>query len=371
MGNTLTLLSNKINHTIYTNLNDPEAEAYAKEQAKKAEQDKLVAERKALADKSQAEKDKALAKKQEEDAVKAERSTFKPIKHTGGLVAKKSIDMFWSLLVILLALYAGSISANKAIGYNIPFRLFSFLYGVILFPLVYIMLIIDMYRGTTKHMHAFLPLMRYPKPMWNGEMWNGPSGWIERVFWGPFSYTDDGSVTLDAAREEVKNLYINAAGATATIVGALTAVAGASKVASKSAPSTLPVKPAPTPAPSTPAPSTPPTTPAPTTPAASTPPPTSPAPTSPAPTTTPPTPPATPPTTPPPTTPPPTTPTTRPPTPPPTTRPPTPPPTTPPTTPPPTTPTPTTPTPKPPTPPTTPTPKPPLKSSPKAQPKKP
>jgi hypothetical protein len=91
MGNTLTLLSNKINHTIYTNLNDPEAEAYAKEQAKKAEQDKLVAERKALADKSQAEKDKALAKKQEEDAVKAERSTFKPIKHTGGLVAKKSI----------------------------------------------------------------------------------------------------------------------------------------------------------------------------------------------------------------------------------------------------------------------------------------
>ncbi|NBO71388.1 hypothetical protein EBV26_13055, partial [bacterium] len=271
MGNTLTLLSNKINHTIYTNLNDPEAEAYAKEQAKKAEQDKLVAERKAVADANKAEKDKALAKKQEEDAVKAERSKFKPIKHTGGLVAKKSIDMFWSLLVTLLALYAGSISANKAIGYNIPFRLFSFLYGVILFPLVYIMLIIDMYRGTTKHMHAFLPLMRYPQPTWNGEMWNGPSGWIERIFWGPFSYTDDGSVSLDAAREEVKNLYINAAGATATIVGALTAVAGASKVASKSAPSTLPVKPAPTPAPTT-TPTTPaPTTPAPTTPAPTTP----------------------------------------------------------------------------------------------------
>jgi len=360
MGNTLTLLSNKINHTIYTNLNDPEAEAYAKEQAKKAEQDKLVAERKALADKSQAEKDKALANKQEEDAVKAERSKFKPIKHTGGLVAKKSIDMFWSLLVILLALYAGSISANKAIGYNIPFRLFSFLYGVILFPLVYIMLIIDMYRGTTKHMHAFLPLMRYPQPTWNGEMWNGPSGWIERIFWGPFSYTDDGSVSLDAAREEVKNLYINAAGATATIVGALTAVAGASKVASKSAPSTLPVKPAPTPAPTTPAP----TTPAPTT----TPPP---APTSPAPTTPPPTPPATPPPT-PPATPPPTPPATPPPTPPATPpRQPTP-PATPPRQPkPPATPAPTT---TPPTPPATPaptTPKPPLKSPPKAQPKKP
>ena len=345
MGNTLTLLSNKVNHTIYTNLNDPEAEAYAKEQAKKAEQDKLVAERKAVADANKAEKDKALAKKQEEDAVKAERSTFKPIKHTGGLVAKKSIDMFWSLLVILLALYAGSISANKAIGYNIPFRLFSFLYGVILFPLVYIMLIIDMYRGTTKHMHAFLPLMRYPQPTWNGEMWNGPSGWIERIFWGPFSYTDDGSVSLDAAREEVKNLYINAAGATATIVGALTAVAGASKVASKSAPSTLPVKPAPTPAPTTPAPTTlaPPPTP-----------PTTPPPTPPA---TPPKPPTTPPT-PPPTTPPPA----------PTTTPPTPP-----TTPKPTPPT----TPKPPTPPATPpptppaTPKPPLKSPPKAQPKKP
>jgi hypothetical protein len=295
MGNTLTLLSNKINHTIYTNLNDPEAEAYAKEQAKKAEQDKLVAERKAVADANKLEQNKALAKKQEEDAVKADRSKFKPIKHTGGLVAMRSIYMFLSLLLILLALYAGSISANKAIGYNIPFRLFSFLYGVILFPFVYIMLIIDMYRGTTKHMHAFLPLMRYPKPMSNGEIWNGPSGWIERIFWGPFSYTDDGSISLDAAREEVKNLYINAAGATATIVGALTAATAASKVVSKSAPITLATKPMPTPpaipttAPAPPAPPSPPPAIATTAPAPPAPPaPPSPPPASPAPPSTPP-----------------------------------------------------------------------------------
>jgi len=285
MGNTLTLLSNKINHTIYTNLNDPEAEAYAKEQAKKAEQDKLVAERKAVADANKVEHDKALAKKQEEDAVKAERSKFKPINHTGGLVAMKSIYMFLSLLLIFLALYAGSICANKAIGYNIPFRLFSFLYGAILFPFVYIMLIIDMYRGSTRHMHAFLPLMRYPKPLSNGEMWNGPSGWIERIFWGPFSYTDDGSVSLDAAREEVKNMYINAAGATATIVGALTAATAASKVVSKSAPIAIPVKPVPT-RPVSPAP----VSPAPVSPAPVSPAPVSPAPVSPAPVSPPPTP---------------------------------------------------------------------------------
>ena len=208
MGNTLSLAYNKIKYSIDKELRDPEADAYAKQQEIQAEQDKAVADRKAAAAAKASVDAKEAQEKKVEDAEKERKSKFSPVSHTGAKVAQNIFIIFWSLLLILLGLYAGSLCANKAIGYNIPFRLMSFFYGMILFPAVYIRMFIEMYRGVKSPYYGFLPIWKYE-----------PDGWVERIFWGPFSFVDDGGI--GTAQQEVKDLYISAAGATATVLGAL------------------------------------------------------------------------------------------------------------------------------------------------------
>jgi hypothetical protein len=208
MGNTLSLAYNKAKYHIDNQLRDPEADAYAKQQAIQAEQDKAVADRKAAAAAQAVVDAKVAEEKKVEDAEKERKSKFSPVSHTGAKVAQNIFIIFWSLLLILLGLYAGSLCANKAIGYNIPFRLMSFFYGILLFPAVYIRMFIEMYRGVKSPYYGFLPIWKYE-----------PDGWVERIFWGPFSFVDDGGI--GTAQQEVKDLYMSAAGATATVLGAL------------------------------------------------------------------------------------------------------------------------------------------------------
>ena len=208
MGNTLTLAYNRLQYQIDKELRDPEADAYAKQQALQAEQDKTVAERKASVAAKASIDAKEAEEKKLEDEEKARKSKFSPVSHTSAKVAQNIFAVFSSLLLILLGLYAGSLSANKDIGYNIPFRIMSFIYGAILFPVIYIRMFIDMYRGIKRPYYGFLPIWKYE-----------PDGWVERIFWGPFSFVDDGGI--GTAEQEVKDLYISAAGATATVIGAL------------------------------------------------------------------------------------------------------------------------------------------------------
>jgi hypothetical protein len=208
MGNTLTLAYNRLQYQIDKELRDPEADAYAKQQALQAEQDKTVAERKASVAAKASIDAKEAEEKKLEDEEKARKSKFSPVSHTSAKVAQNIFAVFSSLLLILLGLYAGSLCANKAIGYHIPFRLVSFFYGMILFPAVYIRMFIEMYRGLKSPYYGFLPIWKYE-----------PDGWVERIFWGPFSFVDDGGIAT--AEQEVKDLYISAAGATATVVGAI------------------------------------------------------------------------------------------------------------------------------------------------------
>jgi len=239
MGNTLTLAYNKLKYQVDKELRDPEADAYAKQQALQAEQDKAVAERKALADKNSVADKKAAEEKKLEDEEKARKSKFSPVSHTSAKVAQNIFAVFSSLLLILLGLYAGSLSANKDIGYNIPFRIMSFIYGAILFPVIYIRMFIDMYRGIKRPYYAFLPI-------WNYE----PDGWVERIFWGPFSFVDDGGI--GTAQQEVKDLYISAAGATATVIGALGSLTKLAKPVAMATPVPVPAAmatPVPVPAP--------------------------------------------------------------------------------------------------------------------------
>jgi hypothetical protein len=235
MGNTLSLVYNKLKYQVDKELRDPEADAYAKQQALQAEQDKAVADRKASAAAKASVDAKEAQEKKLEDEEKARKSKFSPVSHTSAKVAQNIFAVFSSLLLILLGLYAGSLSANKDIGYNIPFRIMSFIYGAILFPVIYIRMFIDMYRGIKRPYYGFLPIWKYE-----------PDGWVERIFWGPFSFVDDGGI--GTAEQEVKDLYISAAGATATVIGALGSLRKLATPVPPPAPVAAPVA-APTPVP--------------------------------------------------------------------------------------------------------------------------
>ena len=79
MGNTLSLAYNKIKYSIDKELRDPEADAYAKQQALQAEQDKAVADRKAAAAAKASVDAKEAEEKKLEDEEKARKSKFSPV----------------------------------------------------------------------------------------------------------------------------------------------------------------------------------------------------------------------------------------------------------------------------------------------------
>ena len=237
MGNTLTLAYNKVQYLVSKNLTDPEAANFAKQQAAQAAQDKAAAERKAAAD-AKKNLNEEQKKAEIEAAMELQRkSQFSTPKTFAAKVSDRIISTFKSLLFTALALYGGYISANKAIGYNIPFRLLSFLYGSLLWYIVIPIALFDIYyRKITLPNYAFLPLSTHV-----------PANKFENFFIGAFCYKED--ATSRAAKEEVRSQYesgftgIKAAVAVVTAAVA-TAAVGAS-VNSKSQPVTTPTPSAP------------------------------------------------------------------------------------------------------------------------------
>jgi hypothetical protein len=177
MGNTLSSVYNKFQYEMHRQLSDPEAESYARQQVLQAEQDKAAAKRKAMTDAEKEEQDKKDAENKLAAANLAKRSKFSSFGELVEQISNSTLAIFTSLLVICLVLYAGSLSANKAIGYNVPFRILSFFYGMIFFPFVYITSLYDTYyRGITRPYYGFLPIYNYT-----------PNGWVERIFLGLIS----------------------------------------------------------------------------------------------------------------------------------------------------------------------------------------
>ena len=219
MGNTLTLAYNKVQYMIAKNLSDPEADNYAKQQAAEAKQYAEAKKRKVEAAKNATEAEQQKKEEQEAALELQKRSQFSSVGDNVANILNGVLKVFSSLLLISLILYGGYISANKAIGYNIPFRLLSFLYGCIFFIFVIPKMFFDIYYNNIKYHHyAFLPLTTHV-----------PSGNFENFFIGAFCYTEND--TSRAAKEEVRQLYEkgfkNSLKAVADVVTAVGAVAGA------------------------------------------------------------------------------------------------------------------------------------------------
>jgi cation transport ATPase len=210
MGNLLTRTYNKVQYEISKKVSDPEADNYAKQQEAQAKQDKTVAERKAELDKQKEQKKQEDAEKKKEADELAKRSRFSPISEQIHTITK-TINLYATIFVILgLGLYGGKISANQAIGYNIPFRILSFFYGLLFFFIVIPVAFIKKYLYGTKILnYTFIPLKVHVT-----------TGWAERVLIGPYCYQEDADYFSEKARvaDLYKNGYDNSLKAAAAVV---------------------------------------------------------------------------------------------------------------------------------------------------------
>ena len=207
-------LSNKIQYITSKQLDDPQAEEYARQQKAQKKQDLAIKKREQEKEKDDA---KAQAKKAEEDAKAAElvrRSEFKPGRAIGNS-ATQILKILGSLVLVLLMLYGGHLAANEAIGYKYPFRILYFLYGALLFIFVIPKSFYDSFiLKKIKHFYTFFPLSTYV-----------PTGNLESFFLTPFCYVEDQYST--EARKAVEALYSNGLSESMKAVVSVTKAVGA------------------------------------------------------------------------------------------------------------------------------------------------
>ena len=132
----LTSITNRAQYALSANISDPNADAYVKQRAAEAANAAAAANAAKDAAAAKAAKDAAdaAAKKAAEDkaASLSARSKF-DIKKLIGQTSFGILGWFIALLLICFALYGGCLAANESIGYNVPFRILSFFYGMIFF----------------------------------------------------------------------------------------------------------------------------------------------------------------------------------------------------------------------------------------------
>jgi len=191
----LTQVANKIKYMISQFVSDPEADAYARQQADQAAQD---ADTKKRIDEAKAQADADAKVKADTDAAAAEleeRSQFKS-KRAATSIASGVLKGFFSLFLFMFLLYGGHLAANQAIGYRVPFRLFMFIIGFLLSFYYIPKSLFDRYYTKIKPpYYSFLPISTYQ-----------PVGILQDIFLGGFCYTEDDNSR--AARAAVESLYL-------------------------------------------------------------------------------------------------------------------------------------------------------------------
>ena len=240
----LTSVFNKVQYLIAKNSSDPEADAYAKQQAAQAAQDASVKKQKAIAAQADA---KTAATKADKDAAAADlvaRSKFS----SKELITQTSKGILIAVAVLIglcFVLYGGHIAVNQVIGYGVPFRILTFIYGVICSIWVVPKALYDKYwKGIKLPYYSFLPISTHV-----------PTGDLESIFLSPFCYTEDTSALT--ARSVVESLYSdafkNSVATTAVVVAASLAVNNSKRSKTKNASNATPEAPVPSaPAPEAP-----------------------------------------------------------------------------------------------------------------------
>jgi len=193
----VTRVSNKINYSIAKAIDDPEADKYARERAHQQAQEEAARQRQAEQTAATVAAAAAKVKSDQEASKLQDRSQFKPVRAAGN-VSRGILKTIFYLFLLIIIFYAGHLCANEAIGYNVPFRIFSFICGQIFFFFVIPRFLVRRYwYGLPNHNYAFLPVSTFV-----------PRTDAEKILLKPFCYVEDANYA--AAKAAVDFLYSNA-----------------------------------------------------------------------------------------------------------------------------------------------------------------
>jgi len=151
-----------INYSIYKATYNPDAEAYAKEQAVAAQREK---DKKAAADARAAERARADSVKTAEEKAakeKADRETFSGSR-LAGRIFKIIGYMVLFFVLFVLAILGASLSANLNLYRELPYRILCALYGFGFFFLVipYVLGYRWFWMGIEPRFYGVIPLLPY------------------------------------------------------------------------------------------------------------------------------------------------------------------------------------------------------------------
>ena len=209
-------LNNKIQYMLSKVINDPEADAYAQQQAAKAAQEAAVQKQKDIDQQNAANAAAKIAAQQEARESLATRSQFNISK----LIGDSSHGIIFhvkGLLLLCFMIYGGHIAVNQAIGYSMPFRILTFVYGMLCSFFIVPKAMYDVYWSQkTLPYYGFFPLTTYT-----------PKGDLENYIVGPFCYKEDPTVL--AARAAVAKLYADGFSNAGAAVAAVSAISNKSK----------------------------------------------------------------------------------------------------------------------------------------------
>ena len=192
MGSLFSKIQNTVEYRLDSIFSDPKADEYAKQKAAQDQQDQQVAASAAAAQEQADANKKATATSTAAAQVEVERSQFNGSRLRSN-TASNILKIVLTLIVIAFCLYGGSLAANDAIGYRVPFRIFSFMYGC-LFSWIVVprYMYYKLWLNQPMENHGFFPL---------GVSVTEPTGVIDSLFY----YVEDSATRT--ARDHVEALY--------------------------------------------------------------------------------------------------------------------------------------------------------------------
>jgi len=195
LSNAIISASNKLQYMIWKQISDPEADAFAKEQEEQMKQEEEQKQRESIKTQIDTTTEKDQADQEAKAAKIAQNSKFN-VKQLAGDTARTIPSLALSIILFCFMMYAGHLEANRAIGYNAPFRVLSFFYGTVFFFITIPLALYKIYgRGETlPYYSAILPLSTYE-----------PQGQILSFLIGGFCYKEDDASR--AAKAAVNMLY--------------------------------------------------------------------------------------------------------------------------------------------------------------------
>ena len=169
MSGIIAQLSNSVAYAIHKTTYDPEAEEFAKNQAKKEAAEKELEKKKELQVKTEKEKKEAeaaeaarLALDEKKEKELKERERFDPWRLTGRVMSVL-LTILLVFLLVVFGVFGASLATNLNLYKDAPYRILYAIYGFVFFFLVipYVLGYRWWWKGKRPRFYSLIPIVPY------------------------------------------------------------------------------------------------------------------------------------------------------------------------------------------------------------------